>query len=275
MKKSPSTTVWIAIGWLAVVLLLAVFGGVLTDGARHLDLPHRLQSPALFGGDGAYLFGTDELGRNMAARLIASIRVSLMIAFGATLIGTIIGTSLGFLAAERRGWVEQIVLALVDFQASLPFLIVALALLAIFGNSLLLFMLLMSLHGWERHARVARATALEANAQGYAVAVRQLGASSWRVYAMHILPNIAGALIVSASIAFPEIVLLESGLSFLGLGVQPPMTSLGAMVGFGRDYIDSASWILIEPSLVIVATTLSINVIGDWLRDRLDRSIDV
>ena len=275
MRKTPSTTVWIAIGWLGIVLLLALFGGGLTDGARHLDLPNRLQSPALFGGKSSYLFGTDELGRNMLARLIASIRVSLMIAFGATLIGTIIGTSLGFLAAERRGWVEQVVLALVDFQASLPFLIVALALLAIFGNSLLLFMLLMSLHGWERHARVARATALEANAQGYAEASRQLGASSWRVYAMHILPNIAGALIVSASIAFPEIVLLESGLSFLGLGVQPPMTSLGAMVGFGRDYIDIAPWILVQPSLVIVATTLSINVIGDWLRDRLDRTIDV
>jgi peptide/nickel transport system permease protein len=272
MKKLPPATVCAALGWLAFMLLLAFFGGSLAHGARQLDLPHRLQFPALFGGDGAYLLGTDELGRNMLDRLVASIRVSLLIAFGATLIGTIVGTALGFLAAERRGWVEQAVLALVDFQASLPFLMIALALLAIFGNSLWLLVLLMSLHGWERHARVARATALEANAQGYAVAVRQLGASSWRVYTLHILPNIAGALIVSASIAFPEIVLLESGLSFLGLGVQPPMTSLGAMVGFGRDYIDMASWILIEPSLVIVATTLSINVAGDWLRDRLDRS---
>ena len=98
-------------------------------------------------------------------------------------------------------------------------------------------------------------------------------AGRWRVYGLHILPNIAGPLIVSASLAFPEIVLLESGLSFLGLGVQPPLTSLGAMVGFGRDYLDIAPWILVQPSLVIVLTTLSVNLIGDWLRDRLDHRL--
>ncbi|MDR3523793.1 MAG: ABC transporter permease [Acetobacteraceae bacterium] len=271
--KARPMLISLALGWLVLMLLLALFGGWFTAAATHLDLPHRLQPPVFFGGDGSYPLGTDELGRGMIARLIASIRISLLIGFAATCLGAAIGTSLGFLAAERRGWIEQAILALVDFQASLPFLIVALALLAIFGNSLGLFIVLMSLHGWERHARVARATALEANAQGYASAIRHLGAGRWRVYGLHILPNIAGPLIVSASLAFPEIVLLESGLSFLGLGVQPPLTSLGAMVGFGRDYLDIAPWILVQPSLVIVLTTLSVNLIGDWLRDRLDHRL--
>ena len=180
---------------------------------------------------------------------------------------------LGFLAAHFRGWVEQAVMALVDFQAAMPFMILALSVLAFFGNSLPLFIGLLGLHGWERYARIARGLAISAGAQGYAAAVRQLGATPWRVYAHHVLPNIAATLIVSMTLAFPEIILLESGLSFLGLGVQPPMTSLGNMVGYGREYLTRAPWILLSPSAVIVLTTLSVSLVGDWLRDRLDPTL--
>lgn len=214
--------------------------------------------------------GTDELGRDVLSRLIESIRISLLIAFGATALATLLGTTLGFLAAQSRGWVEQLVLVLVDFQAALPFLILALAVLAFFGNALPLFIGLMGLYGWERHERIARGLALSANAQGYAESVRQLGAGPFRVYLRHILPNIAATLIVSATLSFPEIVLLESGLSFLGLGIQPPMTSLGNMIGYGREYLTRAPWILLAPSTVVVLTTFSVSVLGDWLRDRLD-----
>ena len=113
-------------------------------------------------------------------------------------------------------------------------------------------------------------TTAEEPCTGGMLAVRQIGASVWRRYIGHMLPNVAATLIVSATLAFPEIILAESGLSFLGLGVQPPMTSLGNMVGYGRGYISSAPWILLWPSAVIVLTTLAISVIGDWLRDRLD-----
>ncbi|MFC7554903.1 ABC transporter permease [Pseudoroseomonas wenyumeiae] len=176
----------------------------------------------------------------MLSRLIVSIRMSLLIAFGATVISAMLGVTLGFLAAHFRGWVEQAVMALVDFQAAMPFLILALAVLAFFGNSLLLFVCLLGLNGWERYARIARGLAISAGAQGYAAAVQQLGASPWRVYGRHVLPNIASTLIVSMTLAFPEIILLESGLSFLGLGVQPPGTSLGNMVGYGREYLTRA-----------------------------------
>jgi len=213
------------------------------------------------------------LGRDVLSRLVVSVRISLLIAFGATAMAAVLGTLLGFLAAQFRGWVEQAVLVLVDFQAALPFLILALAVLAFFGNSLPLFVCLMGLYGWERHARIARGLAIQADAQGYAAAVRGLGAGPWRVYARHVLPNIASTLIVSATLSFPEVILLESGLSFLGLGIQPPMTSLGNMIGYGREYLTRAPWILLAPSAVVVLTTFSVSVLGDWLRDRLDPTL--
>jgi peptide/nickel transport system permease protein len=238
-----------------------------------MDLRARLTPPVGFGGNWAHPLGSDELGRDVLSRLIVSIRISVTIAFGATVIAAFLGTTLGFLAAHFRGWVEQVVLGLIDFQASMPFLIIALAVLAFFGNSLPLFIGLMGFYGWERHARIARGLAIAANAQGYAAAVRQLGATPMRIYLRHVLPNIASTLIVAATLSFPEVVLLESGLSFLGLGVQPPMTSLGNMVGYGREYLTRAPWILLAPSITIVLTTLSVSLVGDWLRDRLDPTL--
>ncbi|UWU72864.1 ABC transporter permease [Bradyrhizobium sp. NC92] len=264
----------IAVAWLLLMLLVAIFADHLAphDYAA-LDLHHRLAAPLGLGGTIAHPFGSDELGRDVLARLVISIRISLLIAFAATLIGAILGITLGFLAAHFRGWVEQLILGCVDFQASMPFLVLALAVLAFFGNSLLLFVGLIGLHGWERYARVTRALAMSANEQAYVIAVCQLGASPWRLYLRHIMPNIASTLIVTMTLAFPDIILLESGLSFLGLGVQPPLTSLGNMVGYGCDYLTRAPWILVLPSLVISLTTLSISLVGDWLRDRIDRTL--
>ena len=274
MKPTIPIAVATAIMWLAVVLIVAIFADLLRPfGITALDLRARLTPPVGFGGGWAHALGTDELGRDVLSRLLVSIQMSLRIAFGATVIAAVLGTAMGFLAAHFRGWVEQIVLMLIDFQASMPFLILALSVLAFFGNSLLLFTCLLGLYGWERYARIARGLAIAANAQGYAAAIRQLGARPMRIYLGHVLPNIASTLIVSATLSFPEVVLLESGLSFLGLGVQPPMTSLGNMVGYGREYLTRAPWILLTPSVVIVLTTLAVSLLGDWLRDRLDPTL--
>lgn len=260
----------IALGWIAVMLITALLADYLAPYRfTAYDLKNRLSAP----GNPLHPLGTDELGRDVLSRLIMSVRVSLLIAFGATIISAVLGTALGFLAAHARGVVEQTVLMLADFQASLPFLILALAVLAFFGNSLPLFIGLMGLYGWERYARIARGLAISAGEQSYAGAVRQLGASPLRVYGLHILPNIASTLIVSMTLVFPEVILLESGLSFLGLGVQPPLTSLGNMVSYGREYITRAPWIMLAPSAVIVLTTLAVSVIGDQLRDRLDPTL--
>jgi peptide/nickel transport system permease protein len=263
-----------AIVWLAAMILVALFADLLRPySITGLDLSSRLRPPFLFGGVAGHLLGTDELGRDVLSRLLVSIRISMSIAFGASLISVTIGTALGLLAAHRRGLIEQAVLMLIDAQAALPFMILALAVLAFLGDALPVFICLMGFYGWERHARVARGLALSASAQGYAQAIRQLGAGGARLYLLHVLPNISASLIVSATITFPEIILLESGLSFLGLGVQPPMTSLGNMVGYGRGYIETAPWILLAPSALIVLTTLAVSVLGDWLRERLDPSL--
>jgi peptide/nickel transport system permease protein len=263
-----------ALCWVALMLIVAFAADIVSPFPyTALDLRNRLTPPIGMGGQWLHPLGTDELGRDVLSRLIVSIRMSLLIAFGATVISAVLGIVLGFLAAHFRGVVEHAVLALVDFQAAMPFLILALAVLAFFGNTLPLFICLLGLNGWERYARIARGLAISAGAQGYAAAVRQLGASPWRVYGRHVLPNIASTLIVSMTLAFPEIILLESGLSFLGLGVQPPMTSLGNMVGYGREYLTRAPWILLAPSMVIVLTTLSVSLLGDWLRDRLDPTL--
>jgi peptide/nickel transport system permease protein len=256
--------------WLVLMILIAI----LTDWMRpypitKMDLSARLAAP----GTPGHWLGTDELGRDVLSRLQQSIRVSLVIAFGATLLSAVFGTTLGFLASRFRGIVEHVVLTLADFQAALPFMILSLSVLAFFGSSMTLLVCLMGFYGWERYARIARGLAISAGAQGYAAAVVQLGATPARVYLKHILPNVASTLIVSMTLTFPEIILMESGLSFLGLGVQPPETSLGNMVGFGREYLTRAPWIMLAPALVIMLTTLSISLVGDWLRDRLDPTV--
>ncbi len=262
--------VWIAIGWLVAMVVVAILAlSIAPYTFTSPDLRNRLAPP----GNALHWLGTDELGRDVLSRLLISIRISLMIAFGAALISATMGTILGFLSAYFRGVVEQIVLMLADFQASMPFLILALSVLAFFGNSLLLLICLMGFFGWERYARISRGLAISASAQGYAAAVTQLGGSPLRVYLRHILPNIASTLIVMMTLVFPEVILLESALSFLGLGVQPPMTSLGNMVGYGREYITRAPWIMLTPALTIVFTTLAVSILGDWLRDRLDPTL--
>lgn len=266
-RKGIPLMVIIGFIWIAAMILIALTADWIKPyNITAFDLKNRLALP----GNAQHWLGTDELGRDVLSRLIESIRISLLIAFGATIISAVFGTALGFLAAYFRGAVEQVVVMLADFQAALPFLILSLAVLAFFGSSLLLLTCLMGFYGWERYARIARGLAVSAHAQGYAAAVTQLGATPSRVYLKHILPNIASTLIVSMTLTFPEIILLESSLSFLGLGVQPPMTSLGNMVGYGREYLTRAPWIMLAPSFVIMFTTLSISFVGDWLRDKLD-----
>ena len=264
----------LALTWLGLMVVTALGADFLLPYSfTALDLKARLAPPALMGGTWAHLLGTDELGRDVLSRLIMSIRMSLLIALFGTIIAATLGTALGFLAAHFRKGVEQVVLMAIDFQASMPFMIIALSVLAFLGNSLPLFIALMGFHSWERYARITRGLTLAANEQGYAAAIRQLGAGPGRIYGLHILPNIASTLIVSMTLTFPEIILLESGLSFLGLGVQPPLASLGNMVGYGREYITRAPWIMLAPAGVIVLTTLSISLLGDWLRDRLDPTL--
>jgi len=260
--------------WLAAMAFTAVFAPWLAPyGYAEQDLLARLQPPAFAGGDPDHWFGTDHLGRDVLSRVIYAIRISMAVALLGALIGAVMGTFLGFLAAHARGLVDEAVMALVDVQAALPFLIFALLVIAFFGNDLVLFVVLVGLHGWERYARLARGLVLDAKTKGYADAARATGLAPWRIYLVHIGPNVASAMIVQLTLNLPETILLEAGLSFLGLGIQPPLTSLGLMLNDARNYIVLYWWLPAVPGTAIFLTTLSVSLLGDALRDRLDRTL--
>ena len=261
--------------WIVFMILVAVLADVIAPyDYKHMDLLDRLRPPIwLENGVWSHPLGTDDLGRDVLSRIIFSIRISLFVALMGTFIGAVLGTSLGFAAAHFRGRVDDLIMVLIDFQAALPFLILALAVLAFFENSFLLFVLVMGIYGWERYARIVRGLALSARSHGYAVSMQVLGATPARIYLRHILPNVASAIIVNMTLNFPETILVETSLSFLGLGIQPPLTSLGNMVGFGRDYLLTAWWIVVLPSIVIFVTSLAFSLLGDWLRDELDPTL--
>jgi peptide/nickel transport system permease protein len=258
---------------ISVVLLAASADLVAPRHYTTQDLAQRLRAPAFLGGPAEFLLGSDELGRDVLSRLLYAMRFSLLVAIAGTVIGCVLGTFLGFVAAHFRGWIDEALMMLVDVQAALPFMLLALCVLAFFGNSFVLFVLLIGIHGWEQYARLVRGMVMGAQGHGYALAIRSLGARPARIYLRHVMPNIANAIIVSFTLNFPITILLEASLSFLGLGIQPPLTSLGQMLGAGRANLVSAWWIAVFPGLAIFLMTLSVSLLGDWLRDRLDPTL--
>lgn len=265
----------LATGILALAVIVAVAAPLLAPWHyTEQSLLVRLAPPVWAGGTWAHPLGTDEIGRDVLSRLIYGTRVSLLIALAGTLIGAVLGTLLGFLAAHFRGLVDDAVMVMVDFQAAVPFIIVVLTVLAVFGNDLWLFLVLVGIAGWEVYARLTRAMTFAAQEQGYVRSIRAAGAGPARIYLRHVLPNILSVIVVQITLNFPATILLETGLSFLGLGVQPPLTSLGLMLGEGRDYLIIAWWMAVFPGIAIFLITLSMTLVGDWLRDRLDPMID-
>lgn len=264
----------LAMTWLIVMVVVALLAPMIAPyGFMDVDVMARLKPPVFFGGSWTHPLGTDQLGRDILSRALVSIRISITIAVCATIITTLIGVTLGFVAAYFRGWTDHVIMMAVDAQLAMPFMIIAIAVIAFFGNSFVIFIVLLGLHGWESITRISRGLAIAATSNGYALAVRDLGANPVRIYLRHILPNISATIAVAMTLNIPGVILLESSLSFLGIGLQPPQTSLGNMVGYGRDYIQSAPWIMLTPSMLIVVTTLSVSILGDWLRDRLDPTL--
>lgn len=265
------TRIWVPLVMLLLVIAFAMFGNFLTDFSYdRSSLLQRNKPPVFLGGTWEHVLGTDRLGRDMLARLVYGTRVSIGLAFIGTIIGLVLGTLLGLLAARSRGLVDGLVLALVDLQAAIPFMIIALATLAIFGSSVTLFVAILGVYGWESYARLVRNNALSVHTLPYVDAARVTGVSPSTIDRRHILPGVANVIIVQATLNFPQTILLESGLSFLGLGIQSPMTSLGQLLGDGRDSLSRAWWLAVMPGSLIFLTTLSISLLGDTFRDQLD-----
>ncbi|MGC0320855.1 peptide/nickel transport system permease protein [Bradyrhizobium sp. USDA 326] len=258
---------YLAIAWISVCVFTAIFAQVVApyDPAA-ISLDARLAPPAFLGGSSDHLLGTDELGRDVLSRLIYSIQISVAVAVCGTVFSTVLGTLLGFIAAEFNSAIDECIMAVVDMQAALPFMIVALLVITVFGNSVPLFIVVLGLYGWERHARVVRNVALTARNHLYATAARTYNASLPRIYLKHVLPACFPAIVAGTTVGLAQVVLLEGTLSFLGLGIQPPMSSLGNMVGLGRGYLMTAWWIAVFPGLAIAASALALMLASDHLR---------
>ncbi|MFW6076034.1 MAG: ABC transporter permease [Chloroflexota bacterium] len=268
----------IIIGFFTVLALLIVVALaaplIATHDPGRQDLLARLQPPAGFeGGSSAHLLGTDHLGRDVFSRLVYGARVSLGIGLVGMLIGMTIGSTLGILAGYVRGILDEAVMFLVDVQLALPFLIIALGAIAIYGTSLTVLILVIGFFGWEYYARITRGMVLSARGAQYVQAAEALGASQMRVMVRHVLPNISAPIIVWATFQLTGIILLETSLSFLGIGVQPPTPSWGSMIGEGRDFLNTAWWIAVVPGVTIVLATMTVSLLGDWLRDVFDPTL--
>ncbi len=263
--------VWFFMGFLLLVILIAIFAPVLapydpTKGA----LSGRLHAPAFLSDDKTYPLGSDQIGRDVLSRMLYGARISLTVGFLAVLIGGCFGSLLGLIAGYVGGWLDEAIMTLGDMQLAFPFILLAIAVIAVLGPSLRNLIIVVGISGWVTYARIARAQVLAVKERDFVTAERALGAMAGRILFRHILPNIAASLIVVGSLDLARTIILESTLSFLGLGVQPPTASWGGMLGEGREYLNTAWWISTFPGILLTLTTISVSRIGDWLRDVLD-----
>lgn len=217
-----------------------------------------------------YFLGTDELGRDLLSRLLYGLRFTLLIAVIGSIISMVLGSAIGLISGYAGGWIDNMLMALVDIQIAFPFTLMALLAVAIFGTDLTIFVIIIGLAGWDTYARVVRGQVLAIRDAPFIDAVRVTGASPYRIIRHHMLANIASPIIVLWTFGVSNVILLESSLSFLGLGVQPPTATLGSMTGFGRDYLASYPHIGLVPALMILVIALVFLLLGDWLRDTLD-----
>lgn len=268
--------VWASAAFMAVVVLAAICAPLVAPyDPTQQSLRERLKAPTAFSEEGRqrHLLGTDQLGRDILSRIIYGSRVSLIVGFAAVLIGGAIGGSLGLLSGYAGGIVDEIVMLLVDAQLAFPFILLAIGIIAVLGPSFGNLIVIVGLSGWVTYARLVRAQVLTIKEREYVVAIRALGGSVWRIMASHIVPNTLAPFLVVTTLELARTILLESTLSFLGLGIQPPTPSWGGMLNEGRSYLDSAWWISALPGLVLMLTALVVSRVGDWLRDVLDPTL--
>jgi len=234
----------------------------------------RLRPPIGFSRAVApYWLGTDALGRDLLSRCLYGLRLSLALALFGTVLGLAIGVTLGLVAGLARGMTDALLMGFADVKLATPFTLVALLVIAIAGSGIGVLITVLGLAYWAQFARLVRGQVLSLRELPYVEAARSIGASPWRVAVRHMLPNLVGPVVVMATLSFSNLILLESALSFIGIGVQPPTATLGSMVGQGRDYLASAPWVVAVPALLIVLVSLSAMLLGDELRDRMDAAL--
>lgn len=235
------------------------------------NLGERLLPPVwMAGGVSSHLLGTDHLGRDILSRIIFGARVSLLVGIVAVLISGVLGTALGLVAGYFRGRLEGAIMMLADVQLAFPFILLALAIMAVLGTGLRNVIIVLGVTGWVSYGRLVRADVIAQREKEYVEAALALGQRDSRIISRHILPNVLPTVIVIASLGIANMIIAESSLTFMGLGVEPDIPTWGSMLADGRGYITSAWWLATFPGMAIMLTVLSVNLLGDCLRDMLD-----
>jgi len=260
---------------IAILLIVLVIPALFADWIAPHDpyksnLRARLEPPVFFGGTWEYALGTDRLGRDILSRIMHGARYALGISMIGIVLGALVGTALGLISGYLRGWVDILIMRVVDITFALPSILLALALAAVSGPSFGLVVLVVVFVIWGFFARQVRAETLSLRERDFVARARVAGASGTRIVLRYILPNIANTIIVLATLQIGVVILLEATLSFLGIGIPRPAPAWGILVADGRQLIVSAWWISLFPGLAILLTVLSVNLLGDRLRDWLD-----
>ena len=265
----------IALGASVVILLVtfaAVFAPLITpNDPASLALIRRLKEPGFVDASGReYWLGTDTIGRDVYSRLVYGARVSLVVGLSAVLVSGTIGVLLGLISGFFGGWADDVIMRVADIQLSFPTILLALAIMAVLGPGLDKIIVVLGLTGWVQYGRIVRGQVLSLKQEEFVLAARATGVRNWRIILRHILPNSWSPVIVIASFSVASNIVSEASLSFLGVGVPPAIPSWGVMLADSRQYLGIAEWLTIPPGLAISLTVLSINILGDWLRDFLD-----
>jgi peptide/nickel transport system permease protein len=251
---------------LAITVVIAVAANAIAPyGVNDIDVPNALQSPS-----GAHWFGTDDLGRDVLSRVLVATQASMRVAVVSVAFAVIVGVSIGLVAGYRGGWLDTVFMRVVDVMFAFPVLLLALAVVAILGPGVTTTTLAIGIVYTPIFARVARASTLSVRVEPYVAVSRTMGTGDLYILRRHILPNIAGPLIVQTSLSLAFAILSEAALSFLGLGIQPPQPSLGRMIFDSQGFITLAWWMAVFPGAAIFVIVLAFNLFGDGLRDVLD-----
>jgi peptide/nickel transport system permease protein len=262
----------VATAIVAAVCLVALLAPLLSlHDPIQGSLNNNLAPPAwLDNGTWNYPLGTDNLGRDVLSRLMYGARVSVVVALLATIFAGGFGTAVGLVAGYYGGWTDTLLMRSVDLMLSMPLLLVAFVFAVVWGPSFTNVIAVLALFFWAQYARQVRGEVLVVREREYVKLARVAGASNLRIMWRHLLPNITNTLIVLVMLQVGRVILLEASLSFLGVGLPPPQPAWGLMVAEGRGLMNSAWWVSVMPGIAIVLTILSLNLLGDWLRDSLD-----
>jgi len=270
-RYSTSSLAVVGLAIVLVAVFAAVFGPWLVPfDPNAQDILQRLKPPMWQGAEGLHLLGTDALGRDVFSRIIVGARVSILVGVCAVVISSLVGVTFGLIAGYEDKYAGRVLMMLTDIQLAIPFMVLALAVAAVVGPSLWNIIAILGLTNWVQYARVVRAECLVLREREFVQAAHMMGISTTHILTRHLLPNVMSSVIVISSLLVAKMIIFESSLSFLGLGVPPATPTWGTMIAEGRNYIGNAWWVATIPGIAIFVTVMGTNLVGDRLRDLLD-----